>query len=181
MEEKEIWANVVGCSNYEVSNFGRVKSKARLVKRKNNRNYIIQERILKQDLIKGYYRVSLFINGKIVHKLVHRLMAEAFIPNPQNFPEINHKNEIKNDNRVENLEWCSSKYNCNYGTRTKKINDKLKKPIIQYDMKGNFIKKWDSAKEAALSLNKINGAAINGCCKGKYNQMYGYIWRYANE
>lgn len=181
MEEKELWKTIKNYPNYEISNLGKIKSKSRLVKRKNNRNYIIQEKILKQYLTKGYYRVSLFANGKIVHKLVHRLMAEVFIPNPNNLPEINHKNEIKTDNRVENLEWCSSKYNCNYGTRNKRINEKNKKTINQYDLNGNYIKTWESAKEASLSLNKINGAAINGCCKGKYKQMYGYIWRYVNE
>ena len=86
MEEKELWKNVIDYPNYEISNFGRIKSKSRLVKRKDNKNYIMKEKILKQDLIKGYYRVSLFENNKIIHKFVHKLVAEAFIPNPNNYP-----------------------------------------------------------------------------------------------
>lgn len=181
MEEKELWKQIEEYPNYEVSNLGRVKSKSRQVKRKNDRNYIIKEKILKQEISSGYYRVGLFANNQITHKFVHRLMAQTFIPNPNNFPEINHKDENKLNNNINNLEWCTSKYNCNYGTRTKRIHEKTKKPVIQYDLNNNFIKRWDSATEAAISLKKINGASINSCCKGKYKQMYGYIWRYANE
>ena len=181
MEEKELWKQIKEYPNYEVSSLGRIKSKKREVIRSNGRNYMIKEKILNQDISKGYCRVSFFVDGKIKHCLVHRLVAEAFIPNTNNLLEINHKDENKLNNCVNNLEWCTSKYNCNYGNRNTKIINKRKKPINQYNLDGGFIKTWESAEEIAKVFNKQNGSHINRCCKGVFKQMYGYIWRYANE
>ena len=74
----------------------------------------------------GYYRFQFHHNGKKINKLCHRLIAEKFIPNPNNLPQCNHKNELKTDNRAENLEWCTASYNTNYGTRNKRVAEKLK-------------------------------------------------------
>lgn len=186
MEEKNIdslvvWINIPNFENYQVNNLGDVRSLDKMIIRKNGRNYLKKGKILAKEKCGDYLRVSLFKNNKIIHKLIHRLVAEAFIPNLNKLPEVNHKNENKKDNRVENLEWCTSKYNCNYGERNKKIIKKRSKPINQYDLDGNFIKRWNNSNEAAKYFNKINGTHILKCCNGTFKQMYGFKWRYVNE
>ena len=166
----EIWKDIKGYENYQVSNYGRVRNK------KTNR-------ILKQHIQRGgYYKVSLYLDGKQNYYLVHRLVAIAFIPNPNNYKYVNHKNEIKTDNRVENLEWCSFEYNINFGTRNirsseSKINGKKSKAILQYDLQGNFIKEWPSISEIHRQLG-FASSNISACCKGRFKSMYGYIWKY---
>ena len=113
---------------YEVSNLGRVRS-------------LETERILKPSKNTwGYLFVSLYKNGIKKAVRIHRLVALAFIPNPDNLPCINHKDEDKTNNTVDNLEWCDDKYNANYGTRNERIAEKTRKPVLQFDLLGNFIR-----------------------------------------
>ena len=118
----------------------------------------------------GYFYVNLCINGNHTSYAIHRLVAEAYIPNPENLPEINHKDENKENNCLQNLEWCNRKYNINYGTR----NDKLKKPILQYDLDGNFIREWPSATDVGTQIRK----SICECLKGRHKTAYDYKWKY---
>lgn len=125
----EIWVDITGYEGlYQISNLGRVKSlekKAGLSNRK--------EKILKQHLDKdGYVKVYLCKNSKVRFLSVHRLIAEAFIPNPNDLPQINHKDENKQNNKIENLEWCSCKYNINYGTRTIRSKETRRKNETSY-------------------------------------------------
>jgi hypothetical protein len=148
---------------YQVSNLGRVKS----LKGK--------EKILKQNL--DYYKypyVQLWENGIGKKIKVHRLVAEAFIPNPDNKPEVNHKWGIKTDNRASELEWNTHQENCRHRDESNLRKSKTKK-VIQYDKENNFIKEWDSIKE----VKEITGIThISSCCRGKRKTAGGYIWRY---
>ena len=132
----------------------------------------------------GYFRVALYKNGKTKRYLVHRLVAQHFIPNINNFSQINHKDENKENNYYKNLEWCNNKYNVNYGKR----NEKARKSIIkikgrkvnQYDLQGNFIKQYSSINGASRQFNR-KGNNIRACCKGNQKTAYGYKWKYADE
>lgn len=176
MEEK--WKDIEGYEGiYQVSNLGNVRS----LYFKNNKYKIdrIKERSKTLDK-KGYLRVILCKDGKIKNFQVHRLVAQAFIPNPNNYNEVNHKDENPSNNRVDNLEWCTHKYNMNYGSIREKINKKKRKKIIQYDLNGNFIKKWESIIDIERMLN-ISSQCIFYACKNKTKNTKGYIWRYVDE
>lgn len=142
---------------YEVSNFGRVRRNGKILKPFNNY---------------GYLRVDLFKNGIVRKFLIHRLVAQAFIPNPKNLPQVNHKDEDKTNNCVENLEWCDAKYNINYSKA---------KPVLQFDREGNFIKEWPSALKVEEELG-IYHSNISNCCLGRYGLKTtgGFIWKYKN-
>jgi hypothetical protein len=158
---KEVWKNIVGYEGlYEVSNLGNVKSL----------NYLRtgQEKLLNLGINNGYLNVQLCKNGEAKTFLIHRLVAEAFIPNPLGLPQVNHINEIRSDNRAENLEWCSAQYNTEYSQS---------KQVEQYDLNGNYIATWKSVNEIQRQLGFYQGT-ISHCCRGEYKTAYGFIWRY---
>ena len=166
----EIWKPIKGYEGlYEVSNFGRIKSL--------KRNIILKS--YKDG--RGYLCVRLYKYNSSIQYKVHRLVAEVFIDNPNNYKEVNHKDENKTNNRVENLEWCDRKYNCNYGTRNErmsksKINGKRSKIVIQYNLDGTFVREWPSAMEC--ERNGYNNICISLCCLGKLKTHRGFIWEY---
>lgn len=161
---QEIWKDIPGYEGlYQISNLGNIKSFCRkntIIRKATNDGY-------------GYLQLCLTKNKKIKEHKVHRLVAEAFIPNPENLPQINHKDENKHNNCVDNLEWCSAEYNINYGTRNEKISKKIK----QYDKKGNFIKLWNSIIDIERIMN-IPHSNIISCCKNKRKTAGNYIWEY---
>ena len=120
---EEIWRPVNGFEGYyEVSNLGRVRSIDRVVVDKNGRKQFKKGTILKYRADRqGYNVIALSVNRHYTNKCVHTLVAETFIPNPDNLPQVNHKDEVKSNNCVDNLEWCTAKYNANYGNRNKKV------------------------------------------------------------
>lgn len=171
---EEIWKKIEKYEDYEVSNLGRIKS----LKRNNNK-------ILKQKPNKfGYLIVGLFNNANKNKKmLVHRLVAEAFIPNPLSKPQVNHIDGNKQNNNVNNLEWCTNSENQIHAYKTGLKKNKLyyennrSKPIMQYDLKGNFIKEWANKRQIERELGYSNGN-ITSCCVGRCMTAYGYVWKH---
>ena len=183
----EIWKPII--KNYQISNYGNVrkKNKTNNYDKRTSEFYYIKGAVSKF----GYKRVFLTIDGKLKAMAVHRLVASAFL-NKNDFKcmptedgtkinldtlVVNHKDENKLNNYVENLEWCTQNYNNNYGTHNEKTAKSNFKKINQYDLNGNFIKQWCSIKEAGETLN-ICKSNISLCLTNKYKSAGGFIWRY---
>ena len=186
----EIWKDIEGYEGiYQVSNMGRVKRLARSVVQKNPNPYSdtsvvqpISEKILTTRPTKEGYPLILLRGGKDGKRhgfSVHRLVAKAFIPNPDNLPEVNHKNEIRTDNRADNLEWCTRQYNVHYGNCQEKSNAaRVLKPVDQYTKDGTFVAHHDSVSAASKATGICTGT-IAGICKGKIRSSHGYTFRYS--
>lgn len=172
---EEIWKDIIGYEGlYQVSNLGRVKSLAKLCGHRPKK-----ETIVKQNDLRGYKRVTLCKNNLLKKYQVHRLVAIAFIDNPLNKPCINHKDENKANNNVDNLEWVSCKENTNYGNCIKNSLEK-RKPILQekYGQKVKCLEKgliFNSLKEASRWCNG-SWTAISACARGRIKKAYGYTW-----
>ena len=166
----EIWKDIEGFEGlYQVSNLGKVKSL--------NFNHTKKEKILKLQSGKyGYLLVSLCKEGKGKTYQVHRLVAQAFIPNLENKPQVNHKDEDKTNNKVENLEWVTSKENCNYRTRNERMANSKSKPIYGINIKTNEKIEFLSTMEA--ERNGFDASNIVHCLKGKRKSHKGYKWYY---
>lgn len=134
----------------------------------------------------SYKAVTIKINGKYRIQSVHRLVAEAFIPNPNNLPFVNHKDENPSNNKVDNLEWCDAKYNNSYGNRgikcglSQRNRKDVSKAVIQYDLSMNKIAEFPSAMEAHRITGVSRSAICHVCNKTpKYYTAGGYIWAWA--
>lgn len=181
----EIWKDIKGYEGcYQISTWGRVRSLDRFIKCKlsHTGRCIKKGKLLSIGYNKdGYIQYFLSKNSCTKTNLVHRLVAEAFVPNPNNFPEVNHKDEDKTNNRVDNLEWCTREYNVNYGTMIERVkkantNGKCSKILYQYNLNGNLIKVWPSVSEAGR--NGFNRTAILNVCSGLSQTHKKFIWSY---
>ncbi len=176
----EEWRDIEGYEGYyQVSNKGRVKSLERI----DSNNHPVKEKILKQCFTNcGYLRVGLRKDGKLKLFLVHRLVAEAFIPNPNDFPCVNHKSERKTENNVKNLEWISVKDNNNFGTRNERMskaktnNPKISTPIKCFDFKTNEETIYPSIMEAARNFNVSSSSIYNSLKHNKSPYKNRYIF-----
>lgn len=199
---KQIWKDISGYEGkYQVSNTGRIRS---LNYKRTGKTKILKIREDKND---GYKRVMLFKNGKYKAYLVHRLVAQAFIPNPNSYPIINHKDENRSNNYYKNLEWCTYEYNNNYGDKNERISKSRKgkqftdehrknlseackgryageknpkaKPILMFTLDGDFIRRfeWIGAANEYLGKPKYY-KSINNCLRGKSKTAWGYKWKY---
>ena len=135
--------------------------------------------ILKLPIKRGYYQIRLSKNGKKKGFQVHRLVAFAFLQNPNQYPQINHKDENKLNNKLENLEWCSVLYNNKYGTRLKRVSEsnKLRREVEKYTLDGFFIEEYHSVIEAARK-NKCCPSSISECCRGKIQKSKNFIYKF---
>ena len=161
---EEVWKDVPGYDGiYQVSNLGNVRT----------------VKMMKPFKIwNGYSVVSFYKDGKEKHQLIHRLVAQAFLENPNNLPQVNHKDENKENNVVDNLEWCTRSYNRHYGTSIQRMIKNKSKKISQYSLDGKFI----AEHQSAIEIERMYGydhSTIAKCCNGKQTQAYGYMWKYA--
>ena len=169
---------------YKVSNLGRILSL-------NYRNTGKPGLMNPGERKDGYSQVGFWKNGEYKMCFVHRLVAETFLENPENLPEVNHIDEDKTNNFVflnedgtvnkekSNLEWKSHKDNINHGTRNERIAKALSKPVLQLSLSGDLIREWESAKEAGR--NGFNQGNVWACCNGKLPHYKGFLWMYADD
>ena len=171
MREIEEWRDIEGYEGlYLVSSLGRVKSMDRWVTYSNGVEHLHKGKIIKPSKVRGYLRVMLYKDGYKQWSSVHRLVSNAFIPNPDNLETVNHIDENRSNNRVDNLEWMSPKQNTRYSQS---------KPINQFTLDGKFIRTWECIREVQYQLG-YNQSFISKCCRGIYKTAYGFLWRYAD-
>ena len=183
MSENEVWRDVLGFEGiYQVSNKGNIFSVDRIVRGKKWGGRTLKPRPHRN----GYLQVELYKNSIRKKKYIHRLVAEAFLPNPNGFPEINHKDEIKTNNCVENLEWCTRKYNNNYGTKI----ERLSKKVSAVDIETGEVLTFNSIREAGRKgyTRKCVSLACRGVYKNSNGKLIGdghtyrgYRWSYIEE
>lgn len=188
---QEIWKDIKGFEgSYQVSNLGNVRSVTRKVNTFNGFR-TTQGKILKPSLLKnGYYKVDLRQNQKHKNLLVHRLVAQSFIPNPNNLPEVNHKDTNPSNNRIDNLEWCNQSHNIKYAYKYGNAKPTKgcfqigniphnRRKINQYSKNKEFICSYISIKEAS-DYTHIKRSAINNCLTKRCKTSGGFIWEYAD-
>jgi hypothetical protein len=171
----EVWKPIVGYEGkYEVSSTGKIKS---LNYHRSGKPKVLSPKINKY----GYLCVLLYNKGKRKDATIHRLVAMSFINNPKGLPQINHKNECKQDNRVENLEWCTNIYNANYGTRNvRAINNrhtgKVRKNVLQMKdgiVVGKYISIMEASRQTGIPFRSISRVA-----RGERKRTHGYEWTF---
>lgn len=169
--KKEIWKDIEEYEGlYQISNFGNVKNKK-------------NKKIKEATHYHGYKYVMLSKNKKQKKKYIHRLVAQAFIENPNNYKEVNHKDGNKENNYIDNLEWCTRSYNVLHSYKNhllvakKGKNNSMSKPVVQYTNDGIFIKKWDCINDVFRAL-KIRDICISRCCRGLQKTAGGFKWKY---
>lgn len=174
-EKKEIWKTYPEFDFIEASNLGRIRTKDHWVTYKNGRRQLYKGNILKQQIDNnGYMFVHINVNGKTVNRLVHRIVATCFLPNPNGYPQVNHKDNNPKNNVVSNLEWCTCQYNQdykkNFGTTSAEL---FGHPVFAVDLKTGKILRFETQHEAAHQLG-VDVRNLNNVVKGKLNQTGGY-------
>lgn len=177
---KEIWKDIDGFEGlYQVSNLGNVKSLSRTIRANTCGVRILPERLLAKCVSScGYYVVILCKYGKHYTRMVHRLVAMAFIDNPNNEKEVNHKDENKLNNCAQNLEWCDRRYNANYGTGAGRCGKQKWKPVVMLNKNTKRpIRVFESLKKAS-SITGIDDRSISSACRGRIKTAGGFCWKY---
>lgn len=160
----EIFVKIEGFEDYEISNLGNVRGKTGVILKPRKGKYL---------------SIGLRIGGKKMTKSIHRLVAKAFVPNPENKPQVNHLDEIKTNNKSDNLIWVTSKENINHGTCILRRASSQSKGLVQLDMNGNVVKEWDSLRTAAKA--GFDASNVSKVCLGKASHYKNFNWKYTNE
>lgn len=171
----EVWKDIEDYEGlYQVSNLGRARS----LERVDSNGHRLKGKVLAYNLsVAGYLNVCLCRDGKAERKLVHRLVATAFLDNPDNFPQVNHKDENKENNRVENLEWCDSKYNANYGSRNERVAKANERPIYVVTSSGH--RYYFSGIKKAAELLGLDRRTVSRCLRGRQKHHHGFSFMWA--
>lgn len=200
--ETEIWKDIKGFEGlYQVSNMGEMRALDKYVNAGIKNNKVVKKtgkKLLLQTTKRGYKHISICKNGKSKNINIHRIVMETFCPDKKDFKympyekledidlsklEVNHKDENPSNNKLSNLEWCTHSYNINYGDRKRKVLEGIMKtkynftPVIQKDLNGNFICKYDSIKQASIATG-LYRSQISRCARGIYKQSGGFIWEF---
>lgn len=181
--QEEIWKTIDGFENYQISSLCRVKSKGNEYSRK--------EKILKPiQTTVGYLAVNLYSKGKVKQRNIHRLFSLYFMPNPENKPQINHKDGIKDNCTPENLEWATQAENTLHAYSKNLISkpnlgksgkeSRMSKPVFKCDLSGNIISKYDSMTLATIDTG-IDTGSISRCCQHKVNKTKNFKWEYCHD
>lgn len=181
----ENWRTIEGTNgNYSISDLGNVRRNEHYTEVTPGNFSHYKERLLKPTTeSSGYLVVKLQVGKKAIVKKIHRLVAETFIPNTNNLPCVNHKDENRQNNCVNNLEWCTYKENANYGTRNERIRKVSGIRVAQYTLDGRLVKIWDSISQASQYLGCKSTSSIRRVCKkekGRHSYK-GFIWRYVDQ
>lgn len=155
----ETWKRIENHPNYMVSDLGNVVNTKTGLKRK------------PVKIKNGYMTIMFSDGGKNVLEYLHRIVAEAFLPNPNEFPQVNHIDKNRDNNMADNLEWCTPEYNVKYS---------LGRKIAQYTKSGELVKTWDGVRSAERGLSAKHGS-IGKCLTGKYKTAYGYVFKYVDD
>ena len=176
--DTEIWKDIAGYEGiYQVSNKGQVRSLDRVIKKLSGER-IVKGRIIKPSAnLKGYLFVYLYRDGCGKMRTIHRLVAEAFIPNHSLLPQINHRDEDKTNNDVDNLEWCDNLYNARYGTRNQRVSDKTSRAVIVLNKDGSEYGRYDSLSDVSKAIGRCK-SAICGYIKLGSISPIGLIFKY---
>ena len=175
---KEVWKDIQGYEGYyQVSNIGRVRSCDREAVFKNGRHRFYKGQFIRPTKTNsGYWQIRMKVNGHTKHEYAHRLVAKAFVPNPDKLPEVNHKDENRLNNRADNLEWVDHVTNLNYGNRAKKFAISRGKEVGQFTKDGKLLRTYYSTREAGR--HGYNQVSVSRCATGKAKTHKGYTWKY---
>lgn len=173
--KNEIWKDIDGFENlYQISNYGRLKSLG-----SNNNSTAINKDIIRKTFpnSKNYLSCLIYKNSVKKQARLHRLVAQAFIPNPHNKPQVNHIDGNKQNNRIDNLEWCTNSENQLHAYKNGLEKPRFQRKVNQYDLENNYIQTFEYIREAEKKL-KIDASSISSVCKGKRKTAGGYKWKY---
>lgn len=165
--KNELWKTIENAPNYEVSNLGNVRNRIT--------GYILKGRITKR----GYYQVCIKINGKFINQYIHRLVAQAWLSNDNNYTNVNHKDGDKSNNTVENLEWVTASENIIHAHQTGLISKTSNRKVGAFDIDGNLLFEYNSIQEAANVHSKAKSRnSIVACLSGRQHTAHGLFWKY---